>query len=139
MSSEPVSLPKRTRPLSVWVLTVLNVLIAIVLIAASFKGEDWGFPRAQVAFWGLLGIAISIAAHMTWFGSRRGRNLLLGFSTIYLGVLLFQGLQTIAWVNTWSGDEHIMTRAIGWVAFAVICLVANYRFLLGKRARAFFA
>jgi hypothetical protein len=131
--------PARRRPLSVWILTIVNVLIAIVLIAASFKGEGWGFPKAQVAFWGLLGIGISISAHMAWYGSRLGRNLLLILSTVYLGVLLFSGLRTIAWVNTWAGDARVMTRAILWVGFALVMLAANYLFLLGKRAREFYS
>jgi|WetSurMetagenome_2_1015567.scaffolds.fasta_scaffold682004_2 hypothetical protein len=138
MSKDAV-VPSRRRPLSVWVLTIANVLIAIVLIAASFKGEDWGFPTAQVAFWGLLGIGISISAHMAWYGSRLGRNLLLILSTVYLAVLLYSGLRTIAWVNTWSGDAHVMARAVLWVGFAILMLAANFTFLLGKRAREFFS
>jgi hypothetical protein len=127
------------RPLAIWVLTVVNVLIAVILIAASFKGEDWGFPRAQVAFWGLLGIGISISAHMAWFGSRLGRNLLLLLSTVYLGMLLFQNVWTIAFVSQLPDAERALTHAILLAAFAVACLAANFFFLLGKRARAFYA
>jgi len=138
MSKDAV-VPSRRRPLSVWILTIVNVLIAIVLIAASFKGEAWGFPSAQVAFWGLLGIGISISAHMAWYGSRLGRNLLLFLSSVYLVVLLYSGLRTIAWVNAWSGSAAVMARAVLWVGFATLMLAANFTFLLGKRARKFFS
>jgi len=138
MSKDAV-ITTRKRPLSVWVLTVLNVLIAILLIAASFKGEDWGFPRAQVAFWGLLGIGISISAHMAWFGSRLGRNLLLLLSTGYLGMLLFQNAWTIAFVSQLPDAERALTHAALLAAFAVVFLAANFFFLLGKRARTFYS
>jgi len=138
-SESTVALPARKRPLSVWLLALLNGLLAILLIATYFKGDDWGIPAGQSTFWGLLGLGISLAAHTMWFGSRIGRNLLLALITVYFALLLAQNLRDIAWASDYNGSENYILIEGARALFGLVWLFVNYWYLLGGRARSFFA
>ena len=140
MSTEHiVSLTRPKRPRSVWVLAVANGLLAIFMIASSLMAESRGFTSSQAAFNGIVGLAISICAHATWFGYRYGRNLLLALITAYLGLLCIQSVQTIAWAIDTGYGGSILSWAVARAVLSFLWLVVNYWFLLGKRARAFYA
>ncbi len=50
MSNENVVFVRGKRPLSVWVLCIVNGLFAIVLIATSILAEDRGYSSGLAAF-----------------------------------------------------------------------------------------
>ena len=140
MSTEQVvSLPSRKRPLSVWLLAVGNGVLAIFLIASSLMAEDRGFTSSQAAFNGIIGLAISICAHATWFGYRYGRNALLALITVYLGLLCIQSVQAISWAVDVGYAGSFLSWAVARAVVSFLWLVVNYWFLLRKRARMFFA
>lgn len=140
MRTEQAAAPAPARrPLSIWILTIFNILFAVILMAAAFKGPAWGLPEGQAIFWGILGLGISLAAQLAWAGSRWGRNILLALLTLYLGLLLVQNLRDIAWAVDWSSDDAYIRREVLRAAFAVLWLAANYWLLLGKRARRFYS
>jgi len=137
--SNSIKLSKPNRPLFIWIVTAVNIIFAVILLATSFKGRQWGIPAAQIAFWALLGLGICVSTLLTWFGSRYGRNAMLALITIYLGLVLLQSVQGITWAaNSTHGDGY-MIRVVGRAVFAVLWLIANYWLLLGRRARIFFA
>jgi hypothetical protein len=136
---EVVTVAKPKRPLAVWITTAINTVLAIILLASSFRGGDWDLPALQVAFWAVLGLAIWISALSTWWGSRNGRNVMLVLVTVYLGLVLVQTVQTIKWMQDWSMNESYMLRYLLRIVLVFAWLVANYWLLLGKRTRAYFA
>lgn len=126
------------RPLSVWVLVIVNWVFGAFLIAASFKAEDLGYAAGQAALSGLFGLAISLAALTTWYGYRWGRLVLLVLLTLFLGQIVVWSIMVINWSEEtgYRGPivDHAMMRAVG----SVIWLALNWFVLFGKRARAFF-
>ena len=136
---EVVTVSKPKRPVAVWIITAVNTLLAIILLATSFRGGDLGASTPQVAFWAVLGLALWVSTASTWWGSRQGRNVMLVLITLYLGLLLVQTFQIMNWVQNWSTNEDYMPRYILRSVFAVVWLVANWWLLLGKHARGFFA
>lgn len=138
MSTEQtaVILPRK-RPLSLWVLPIANGLLAVLMIAASFTATDAGYTTGQAVFTGLVGLGISISAHLTWFGRRYGRNLLLALLTLFLGLLLIQSVRTVAWAVDVGYEGALFSRAVAWAVFSVIWLAVNYWLLLSRRARTF--
>jgi hypothetical protein len=140
MSTEQVvSSTRPKRPRSVWVLAVANGLLAVFMIASSLMAEDRGFTSSQAAFNGIVGLAISISAHATWFGYRYGRNLLLALITVYLGLLCIQSVQTVAWAIDMGYGGSLLSWAVARTLLSILWLAVNYWFLLGKQARAFYA
>ena len=140
MSTEQTaSLPVRKRPLSIWLLCIANGLLAIMLIGTSLTAERFGYTLGQAIFAGVIGLGISISAHLTWYGKRYGRNVLLALLTAFFGLLLAQSAMTIAWAIEVDYEGLYLTRAIAWGVFSVVWLAVNYWFLFGRRARAFYA
>jgi hypothetical protein len=140
MSTEQtVRIPSSKRPLSIWFLSIANGLLAILMIAKSFTATDIGFTTGQAVFIGVVGLGLSISAHMTWFGKRYGRNLLLALLTLFLGLLLAQSVRTIAWAVDVNYQGAILSYAISWAVFSVVWLAVNYWLLFGRRARDFYA
>ena len=123
------------RPLTLWLLVILNWVFGAFLIAASFKAEDVGYSAGQAALSGLFGLAISVAAHLTWYGSRWGRLLLALLLTLFLGQMIVWSIMVINWSEEtgYRGPitDHAWMRGIG----SIIWLALNW---IGKRARAFF-
>ena len=128
----------RKRPLSVWVLTVLNGLFAIVLIAVGFIAQSRGYSAGQAAFNGLFGLAISLAAHATWYGYRWGRLALLVLLTVFLGQLIVWSVMVINWSEDTGYRGPIVDQAMMRAFGSIIWLGANWLLLFGKRARMFF-
>lgn len=126
------------RPLSVWGLVILNWALAAFLIAVSFKAEDLGYSSGQAALSGLFGLAISLAAHLTWFGYRWGRLALVLLLTVFLGQIIVWSIMVINWSEEtgYRGPiaDHAIMRGVG----SVIWLALNWIVLFDKRARAFF-
>lgn len=140
MSTEPAAaVPSRKRPLSIWVLTVANGLLAIVLIATSIVAANAGFSKGQVLLPGVIGVGISIAAHLTWFGKRYGRNLLLGLLTLILGLMLIDSVRAIGWALEANYTGTYLTHAVIRGVFCLLWLIINYWVLYVRRARAYFA
>lgn len=132
--------PNRTkRPLSVWFLSLANGLLAIILIATSFLAEDRGYSAGLAAVYGFTGLAMSVAAHATWYGSRLGRLILLVLITLYFGNLIGYSLWTIVAVadNLASYDGMVLAALLR-IGLALIWIGLNYILLLGRRARVFF-
>lgn len=132
------SVPSPKRPLSIWVLSIANGLLAIFLIGTSLNAAAAGYTTGQAVFSGLVGLGISISAHMTWFGKRYGRNLLLALLTIFLGLLFVQSIRTIAWGIDVGYDGPYVSRAVSWAVFSLLWLAVNYWLLLRRRTRAFY-
>ncbi len=140
MSKEQaVRIPSLKRPLSIWILAIANGLLAIFLIASSLTAAHVGYTTGQAVFSGIVGLGISIAAHMTWFGKRYGRNLLLALLTVFLGLLLAQSVRTIAWAIDVNYAGAYLSHAIAWAVFSVLWLAVNYWLLFGRSAKAFYA
>lgn len=136
--SQVIRISKPNRPLSVSIPVAVNILIAVILLAKSFKGIEWGYPAVQVGSWAVLALGISTSSFLAWMGSRYARNALLVLLTLYLGLLFLQSMRTIAWANNWSYDDHYTTQSIFWAAFSIVWLAANWWLLLSRRARMFF-
>jgi hypothetical protein len=140
MSTEQtVRIPSYKRPLSIWVLAIANGLLAIVLIGASLTASHFGYTTGQAVFMGIVGLGVSVSAHMTWFGKRYGRNLLIGLLTVFLGLLLVQSIRTIAWAIDVDYEGVLLSQSVAWAVFSVLWLAVNYWLLFGRRARAFYA
>jgi len=127
------------RPLSVWVLCLGNGVLAVFLIATSLIAEDRGFSSWQAAISGICGLGISLSAHASWFGNRRARNILLGLVTLFLGLIVAQSAMLLLWALDVSYQGAIVGAAFTRLCLSLFWLVANYVFLLSKRARVFFA
>lgn len=136
-NSNVVKLPGQKRPLSVWILWIGNGLLAVFLVAASLIAEDRGFKGWQAAISGIAGLVISIAAHAMWYGNRRGRNILLGALTVFLGLIIVQSLMMVQRADAvgYGADRADMFR----IVLSSVWIFVNYWFLLNKRARVFFA
>lgn len=148
--SEVVTISKPKRPFSVWLITGGNTLLAVFVLASSFKGSDWSIPAPQVALWVVLGLALWISTASTWLGSRWGRVIMLALITLYMGAILVGAIGQISHEVTvqsslteqgrhYSTSSAYMIRLVGRAAYSLAWLVANYWLLFGKRARAFFA
>jgi hypothetical protein len=125
------------RPVSVWILIVLNWILGAFLIAAAFKAADLGYSAGQAAVSAVFGLGISLAAHLTWFGYRWGRLALLVLLTIFLGQIIVWSIMVINWSEQtgYRGpiSDLAMMRAVG----SVVWLAVNWIVLYGKRVRAF--
>lgn len=126
------------RPLSVWVLTILNGVFAGFLIAVSLIAENHGYTAGQAAINGILGVAITISAHATWYGYRWGRIALLTLITLYLGQTIVWSVMVINWADDINYHGPIANWAVARAIGSVAWLVLNWMFLFNKRARAFF-
>jgi hypothetical protein len=129
----------RRRPLSVWILCVINGLAAVFLIATAILAELRGYTSAQAAYYGFFGLAISVAAHTTWFGYRWGRLALVLFLTVFLGLTIAYSLWVISWGLEIDYVGEPVRTAFLRVGLSLVWLALNYIFLFGKRARMFFA
>jgi hypothetical protein len=138
MANDNVAPSRGPRPLSIWFLCICNGLIAIVMIATGFLAGTRGYSQTLAALYGLTGLAISIAAHATWYGSRIGRSVLLVLLTVYLGNLIGYSGWTMATSEAYFDDE-IVTTGLLRIGLSLVWLSLNYIFLFGKRARVFFA
>jgi hypothetical protein len=128
----------RKRPLSIWVLCIVNGLLAMFLIGASIKAEDLGYSGGQAAIAGLTGLGISIAAHATWFGKRTGRLVMLVLLTVFLGLLLVQSVRVIVWAAETGYRADFVDAAYIRAGVSLIWLALNYFVLFGRKAKAFF-
>lgn len=138
MANDNVAPSRGPRPLSIWLLCIGNGLIAIVLIATSFLAEARGYSRALAAFYGFTGLAMSVAAHATWYGSRIGRWVLVALVTLYFGNLIGYSGWVMATSDAYFDDE-IVTSGLLRIGLSLVWLSLNYIVLFGKRARVFFA
>ena len=138
-TGQVIELAGRKRPLSVWILTIANGVLAMCMIGASIMSEDKGYMAWQAAIAGIAGLGVSLSAHATWFGNRKGRAALLGLITLFLGLLILQNLVTLAWALDRDYRESYVPGALARVLSSAAWLVLNYWLLLGRRARAFFA
>lgn len=139
MSNDTIVTVRTQRPLSVWVLCILNGLLAAFLIATSLVAENRGYSSGQAAFVGIAGLLISIAAHATWYGYRWGRLALLALLTIALAPTIAHEAAVIsngADVDYYDGPVR---EAIVRAALLLVWLALNFIFLFRKRARMFFA
>jgi hypothetical protein len=127
------------RPLSVWVLTILNGVLAAFMIAASFIAENFGYSGGQAALSAVFGLAISISAHATWYGYRWGRLALLLTLTIFLGQLIVWSVMVINWSEETGYRGPLSDSAMPRVVGSLIWLALNWILLFGKKSRAFFA
>ena len=134
-----VTLPSRKRPLSISVLWIGNALLAAFLIAASLIAEYRGFTGGQAAIAGLFGLAISIAAHVMWYGNRWGRLALLLLLSIFLGLVVIHSVMMINWADETGYSGSLADWAVARLVLSIVWLSVNYWFLLRKRARMFFA
>lgn len=138
MSNDNVVIVRGRRPLSVWVLCILNGVLAAFLIASSIVAEDRGYSGGQAAIAGIAGVLISIAAHTTWFGYRWGRLALVLLLTLFLGLLFVQSVMLIAWANEHGYRADFVDAAFVRAGLSLAWLVVNYIFLFGRRARKFY-
>ena len=139
MSNDTIVTVRAKRPLSVWVLCIINGLLAAFLIASGIIAGSRGYSVGQAAFVGIAGHAISIAAHATWYGYSWGRLALLALLTVVLGLLIVQSLMYIDWADEAGFLGRAVTTAWIRAALSLAWLLANYIFLLRKPARMFFA
>jgi hypothetical protein len=139
MSNDTIVTVRAKRPLSIWVLCIINGLLAAFLIASCIIAESRGYSGWQAAFVGIAGLLISIAAHATWYGFRWGRSALLTLLTVVLGLLIVQSVMYI----DWAADAGFLGRAVtaAWfrTGLSLAWLALNFIFLFRKRARMFFA
>ena len=139
MSNDTIVTMRAKRPLSVWVLCIVNWLLAAFLIASGIIAESRGYSGGQALFVGIAGLAVSVAAHATWYGSRWGRLVLLALLTLVLGLLIVQSVMYIDWAGdvgySGRGGNAASVRA----ALSLAWLLANYIVLFRKPARMFFA
>ncbi|GAA0562630.1 hypothetical protein [Rhizomicrobium electricum] len=126
------------RPLSIWILSIGNGLLAVFMIATSILAEDRGYSGGQAAFVGVTGVLISLAAHTTWYGYRWGRLALLILLTLFLGLLIVQSAMVISWANEVGYRASSVDAAMMRAGLSLVWLALNYIFLFGKRARMFF-
>lgn len=138
MATKNVVFLRSARPLSVWILCLINGAVAVVLIATAILSQMRGWPVATAAFYGGIGLALGLAAHTTWFGYRWGRLALLALLTVLIGLMAFYSIWVIGWSldNNYTGDAY----ATAWLRLiaALAWLAANYIFLFRKPARMFF-
>jgi hypothetical protein len=138
MPKENVVALRGRRPLSVWILCLVNGAMAVVLIATAILSSMRGWPGGTAVFYGVAGIALSISAHATWFGYRWGRLALLVVLTALMGLMIAYSGWIIAWSldNNYVGDDYAAAwlRAIAALAW----LAVNIIFLFRKPARMFF-
>lgn len=129
----------RRRPLSVWFLCLTNGLVAVFLVATAIVAELRGYTSSQAAYYGFFGLGISIAAHLTWFGYRWGRLLLLLLMTVFLGLMIVYSMWIIAWGMEHDVFSEEIRNALLRAGLSLVWLALNYILLFGKRARMFFA
>lgn len=128
----------RKRPLSVWVLCILNGVLAVALIGTGIKAASFGFSSGQAVIAAIAGIVISIGAHATWFGNRLGRLVLLAALTLFLGAIVVQSAMVVAWSFETAYRGPLVTAAWMYIGLSLAWLCVNYLFLYGRRAKTFF-
>lgn len=138
MSNDNVVMVRGRRPLSVWILSIGNGVLAAFMIAASIMAEDRGYTGGQAAVVGISGVLLSIAAHTTWYGSHWGRLALLVLLTLFLGLLVVQSAMVIVWANETGYRANFVDAAFLRAGLSLVWLALNYIFLFGRRARVFF-
>lgn len=140
MANDNLVLDRAKRPLSVWLICLGNGLMAIILIATGFLAEARGYSSALAAVYGFTGLAMSVAAHATWYGNRFGRLALLVLVTLYFGNLVGYSV----WAIAQAPDEplfydDVVTGALLRIGLSLVWLALNYILLFQQRARMFFA
>jgi hypothetical protein len=138
MSNDKVVVVRGRRPLSVWILSIGNGVLAAFMIAASLMAEDRGYSGGQAALVGIAGLFLSVAAHTTWYGSRWGRLVLVVLLTLFLGLLVVQSAMVVAWANQAGYRAAFVDAAFLRAGLSLVWLALNYIFLFGRRARVFF-
>lgn len=121
MSQDPVSVPGVDRP----VITVLDVIRAIVLVAAVASLALWGFASWSFPWNIVVGVGAPVVLIVVWalFLSPRPVLRVHPFLRAAVELLIYVGV-TIAW---WS-----MGQALIGSAFALVAVVAGL--LNGRRA-----
>ncbi|MFS0852755.1 YrdB family protein [Microbacterium sp. 179-I 3D4 NHS] len=121
MPQEPASVPGVDRP----VITVLDVIRAVVLVTAVASLALWGFATWTLPWNIVFGIGAPIVVILVWalFLSPRPVLRLHPFLRAAVELLIYVGV-TIAW---WS-----MGQALIGTAFAVVAVVAGV--ISGRRA-----
>jgi len=133
----PVNFTAR-RPLSIWILCLLNGLLAIVLVAVAVLARSRGYSGIQAIAAVVAGVGISIGAHATWYGARWGRLLLLVLLAGFLGLVIAHSVMVIAWARDTGYHGEYVTYA--WIrgGASLAWLALNAIVLFGRRARMFF-
>lgn len=126
------------RPLWVWVLCLGNGLFAAFLIGASLIAEDRGYAPWSAMISGLCGFGLSLSAHAAWFGYKLGRDILLGLLSLFLGLIIFQSVQTLLWAAETGTEGPLPRWAFTRLCLSLLWLAINYYGLLGSRMRTFF-
>jgi hypothetical protein len=134
MADDKIVMLRAKRPLSVWIVCLANGILAVFVIGSTIKLRGHGYPGGMIANGMLSAIAITLAAHATWYGYRYGRLALLGILTWYLGLVVVQSVMTIA------GAAPVTSVTADWlrIGISLIWLGANAAVLYSPKARAFF-
>lgn len=121
MSQDPVSVPGVERP----VITILDVIRAVVLVVSVASLALWGFATWTLPFNIVFGIGAPIVVILVWalFLSPRPVLRVHPFLRAAVELLIYVGV-TIAW---WS-----MGQALIGSAFALVAIVAGV--ISGRRA-----
>jgi len=128
------------RPLGVWLLTILNILIAGVLpllSAVAVLGGNAAVPGPELTALLLAGLGIGVigASIGTWQGSDSARIVLLGL------LLLFHGLNVLGLFLGLSAEgipEREQTRAFAGMFRSVFWVAINLWYFLRPKTRAWF-
>jgi hypothetical protein len=140
MVNDNVPPSRGRRPLAVWLLCLGNALIAIILIATAFLAERRGYSAGLAALYGFTGLAMSIAAHATWYGNRWGRRILLTLITVYFGnVIGYWAWAIVQDAADGLFHDRLVTAALLRIGLSLVWIGLNYIFLFSNRARVFFA
>ncbi len=129
----------RKRPLSIWLLSLGNGLLAAFLIATSLLAVGRGFTVSQAVFSGVVGLGVSISAHAAWYGYRYGRAVLLALITLFLGLIAVQDFRILMWALDVGYHGIEVDWSIARIVLSLVWILVNYWFFLNKRARAFYS
>jgi hypothetical protein len=136
--------PRQKRPVGVWGMTIIDGLFAGVYLVAEFfrmisHPGYFGVSTAQVVLWGVAGLAICMAAQLTWYGSRHGRTALLALMTVFLGFVLLDNAKYFVWaVDQWPDNDVLIRQQVVGAIRSLVWLAANFWFLTGRRTKGFF-
>jgi hypothetical protein len=135
-------LPKASRPLGVWVLTLFNGLLGLQFLIAAWivlTGEEFQDMSGKLK--GLivivpLGLLLIIQSIRAWRGSNWGRVLMVIYAIIGYGILINRNFIEL---QTWNGSDEIFVQTMGELVRRLLSIGINvWYFLLSDRPQAFF-
>jgi len=126
------------RPLAVWLVCLADGLLAAFLVATALLAVDHGYSSTQAVISGVFGLGISVAAHATWFGNRKGRIVLVVLIALLMGLFFLQSLRSFAYYIDLDYGESTYGPSLFNMAAALVWLLLNGAGLFSKRARMFF-